>query len=81
MKNINIIFKINNIDLNNHKEKINIYTDSNKLTRVLLNLLNNSYRYTAENGWILLEMKTNHLKKSTIFTIRDSGEGMPKEDI
>jgi len=81
MKEINVIFKINNVDINNHTEKINIYTDANKLTRVLVNLLNNSYRYTAEKGWVILEIKTNHLKRSTLFTIRDSGEGMPKEDI
>ena len=72
---------MNNVDLKNHNEQINIYTDPNKLTRVLVNLLNNSYRYTAENGWIQLDMKTNHLQKSTLFIIRDSGEGMPKEDI
>lgn len=58
MKNIDILFKINNENFKKIDTKsLFIYTDSNKLTRVLLNILNNSYRYTEEGGCIILEIK------------------------
>ena len=52
------MFKINNEIFDKLDAKyLFIYTDSNKLIRVLLNILNTSYRYTEEGGCIILEIK------------------------
>ncbi|CAK80520.1 unnamed protein product (macronuclear) [Paramecium tetraurelia] len=58
-----------------------IYTDSNKLIRVLLNILNTSYRYTDEGGCISLEIKLDQLNKITYFTIIENGSGINEEQI
>lgn len=34
-------------------------TDENKLTRILINILNNSYRHTGYNGHISIDLNTN----------------------
>lgn len=58
MKNIELNFKINSLNFKQIENKnLYIFTDSNKLIRVLLNILNNSYRHTNEGGCIILEIK------------------------
>ena len=58
LKNINILFKINNENYKKIETKsLFVYTDSNKLIRVLLNILNILYRFTDEGGCIILEIK------------------------
>lgn len=79
IKNIQIQFRINNENWKKCDNTLSISTDSNKLIRVLLNLLNNSYRFTEEGGWILLEIRIEN--KVTHFTITDSGVGMSEEQI
>ncbi|CAD8066170.1 unnamed protein product [Paramecium primaurelia] len=49
--------------------------------RVLLNILNNSYRYTEEGGCITLEIKLDQLNKITYFSITDNGQGIEEEQI
>ncbi|CAK82343.1 unnamed protein product (macronuclear) [Paramecium tetraurelia] len=82
LKNINILFKINNENFKKIEMKsLFIYTDSNKLIRVLLNILNNSYRYTDEGGSIVLEVRLDQMNKITYFSITDNGQGMDEEQI
>ena len=80
IKRIQIQFRINSENWRKSDTTLpSIYTDSNKLIRVLLNLLNNSYRFTEEGGWILLEIRIDSQNKVTHFTITDSGVGMSEE--
>lgn len=74
LKNINILFKINNENFKKIETKsLFVYTDSNKLIRVLLNILNNSYRFTDEGGCIVLEIRLDQMNKITYFSITDNG--------
>jgi signal transduction histidine kinase len=52
-----------------------INNDENKLTRVLLNLLNNAYRYTNPGGLIVLHILETE-KGDWNFKVVDNGEGM-----
>ncbi|KAM3143850.1 hypothetical protein pb186bvf_004126 [Paramecium bursaria] len=57
-----------------------INTDQNKLTRVLLNLLNNAYRFTQIGGVINLDIQTK-INNQISFIIEDSGTGISDEQI
>ncbi|CAD8163610.1 unnamed protein product [Paramecium pentaurelia] len=82
MKKIDVLFKINDEIFDKLDSKYwFIYTDSNKLIRVLLNILNTSYRYTDEGGCISLEIKLDQLNKITYFTIIEEGSGINEEQI
>ncbi|CAD8163755.1 unnamed protein product [Paramecium octaurelia] len=82
LKNIDILFKINNENFKKIDTKsLFIYTDSNKLIRVLLNILNNSYRYAEVGGSIILEIRLDQINKTTYFSITDNGQGMEEEQI
>ncbi len=54
-----------------------VKADSVRLTQVLLNLLNNSAKYTQENGsiWLTVERSGNQ----AVIKVKDDGEGIPKE--
>ncbi|CAD8079334.1 unnamed protein product [Paramecium sonneborni] len=82
IKKIDILFKINNQIFDKFDSKyFCINTDSNKLIRVLLNLLNTSYRYTEEGGCISLEIKIDQFNKITYFTITEDGSSLSEEQI
>lgn len=59
-------------------EKVQIYVDKNKLFRALINLINNSIKYTNE-GSVRVEITTS--KANVIIKVIDTGIGIPEEDI
>jgi len=74
---------INDVDLRFHI-KINedvpktIYTDKNRLQRVLCHISLNALKYTLK-GFVVLSITYDPKKENTIFTIHDSGIGMSPE--
>ncbi|OFX21134.1 MAG: hypothetical protein A2033_07635 [Bacteroidetes bacterium GWA2_31_9] len=54
-----------------------IYTDIEKTTWVLINLIGNAIRYSTENSKIIV--KSESKKKFVIFHIIDNGKGIPKK--
>ncbi|MDJ0845747.1 two-component regulator propeller domain-containing protein [Crocosphaera sp.] len=67
-----------------------IYTDKNKLRQVLINLINNGIKFTAEGGVSItvasqekstLMNDTNNEKITIIFEVRDTGEGIAEEEM
>lgn len=59
----------------------NIVINTNKalLEKIIFNLTENAYKYTAENG--NMEIKLYRNKKNVIYSIRNSGEGIPEEKL
>jgi PAS domain S-box-containing protein len=57
-----------------------VYVDSDKIQRVLVNLLDNSIRYTPTNGTILLQAQLLESRKKILVQIADSGSGIPPEE-
>jgi len=53
--------------------------DRDKLTEVMINLLNNAIKYTDPGGKVEVELKGR--EKDICLNISDTGEGMTKEDI
>jgi len=59
-------------------EKLQLFGDKNKLKQVLVNLIQNSIKYT-EHG--MVEIFAEEEKKFSLIRIKDTGIGIPEEDI
>ncbi|MBF7097508.1 sensor histidine kinase [Alkalibacter mobilis] len=70
-KNINLIL--------NAPEKMKIRTDRHKLSQIIYNLLTNSYKYTHDDGKVVVECRLESDK--VIISVRDNGEGIDGEDL
>lgn len=60
-------------------EPLHAYFDTDKIDKILYNLLSNASKYNKEGGhvWITLSLSTN--KKNAILSVKDDGEGMTAE--
>ncbi len=58
-------------------EPIRIVADATRMAQVLSNLLTNAAKYTPDGGSISLSVTRD--KDQALFTIRDTGEGIPQE--
>jgi PAS domain S-box-containing protein len=54
-----------------------LYADANRLTQVLMNLLNNASKYTPREGRI--ELVTEQIDDHVTFSVSDSGIGIPAD--
>ena len=72
-KNIKLVLK------NNLGNPVLIYADSQRLSQLFRNLLNNSATYTNHNG--LLEIIINRVGDSLILNFSDSEPGVPDEEL
>jgi len=55
--------------------------DSDKLTRVLVNLLGNAIKFTPKNGKVGIAVHYEAERDEMHFAVSDSGEGIPLDDI
>jgi two-component system sensor histidine kinase BaeS len=82
---LNMQIKAKNINIKNdfQKENPELFVDPERFNQVIYNLLMNATKYTPENGNI--EIKTEKLLENKIesvkITIKDSGKGIPPEDL
>ncbi len=60
-------------------ENVLVMADPSRLEQIILNLLDNSMKYSAEGGTTSLIVEKN--KHSVQMTIKDCGKGIPAEDI
>lgn len=59
-------------------EKLELDTDTGRLQQVLINLLINATKFTSE-GYITLRLVLNEQKDEAIFSVEDTGCGIPPE--
>lgn len=53
--------------------------DDEKLRRTLVNLLGNAVRFTPRGGTITASVRADAGGQATVFMVRDTGEGIPRE--
>ncbi len=53
--------------------------DQDKLGRTLVNLLGNAIKFTRQGGVITLTARHDAPQREVIFSVSDTGEGIPKE--
>ncbi len=72
--NINFV-----VDVDLDKDSVYIIGDENRIKQVLINLLDNSFKFTNENGIVRLSVvkEVNQL----IIEVEDNGIGIPVEDL
>lgn len=58
---------------------IDLFGDPDRLNQVFVNIVSNAYKYTNQNGSIIVGLKQSKDKISA--TIEDNGIGIPKKDI
>ena len=68
-----------NIKIVNFVEKLPVIeVDSDRFSQVLRNLINNSIKFTPENGKIEISAKLQN--KMILFSVKDNGIGIPEKD-
>lgn len=61
---------------------VTLYSDQIRLKQVLVNLMNNSLKFTPKNGTITLEVTVHPKKQKYLcFCVKDTGNGIPQEII
>jgi len=74
------MFMSKNISVNKQIQTVvELAGDEALLQRVFVNILSNAYKYTNENGCIMVTLE--EVKDVIRITVKDSGIGIPKKDI
>ncbi len=74
------MFMSKNISLDKQiQSNVELAGDKALLQRVFVNILSNAYKYTNENGCVMVTLED--VKDIIKITVKDSGIGIPKEDI
>ena len=55
------------------------WVDTDKMDKIIFNLLSNSAKYTPEGGFVTLNVATNNRYDHIIIQVKDTGVGIPKE--
>ena len=72
----NVEFKL--ISPKSEGQNFFIRSDKTKLSEIIINLLNNSYKFT-KNGFVILEYSIDADKNNINISVKDSGEGIPEK--
>ncbi|MEG2594704.1 MAG: HAMP domain-containing sensor histidine kinase [Bacteroides sp.] len=67
------------IRLETHLESYILYTDPLRLQQIIMNLLNNSVKFTPDGGEIVLSFEPDKTNQFVRFTVTDTGCGIPEE--
>lgn len=67
------------LDVRFSNEQTFVYADSNQISQVLRNLIDNAIKYSPEGRTLLVSSYA--LRKEVYVTIRDNGVGIPAEDV
>lgn len=62
------------------REAIQGYIDRDKLDKIIINLLSNAFKFTANGGKVIASLANNHDKSITL-TISDTGIGIKKDKL
>ena len=55
------------------------WVDTDKMDKIIFNLLSNSAKYTPEGGFVTLNVATNNRYDYIIIQVKDTGVGIPKD--
>ena len=55
------------------------WVDTDKMDKIIFNLLSNSAKYTPEGGFVTLNVATNSRYDHIIIQVKDTGVGIPKD--
>lgn len=67
------------LELDSNIERIKLYYDRNKMEKIFYNILSNAFKYTPDDGAIMIKLFSNESKVD--IQIIDSGIGIPENKI
>ena len=72
-----------NLHFNSMTDELVMDYDPDKLLKIVTNLLSNAIKYNRQNGdvWVKLDQSEETRSNTLILTIKDSGDGIPQEEI
>ncbi len=73
-KNIDLLF-------NPEKKLVRVWFDPDQLEKVFYNILSNAFKYTPENGKIIVEIAEDALSNTVQIRISDTGKGIAPDKI
>ncbi len=68
-----------NFLLNTETDELWLNYDSDKLEKIIVNLLSNAFKYTPENGLVELQVQWNSELEQLTIIVSDNGPGIPAE--
>ena len=57
------------------------WMDTDKVDKIIFNLLSNAAKYTPEGGWVTLDVATNRYYNQVTIRVSDNGIGIPKDNM
>lgn len=60
------------------EENVQAYVNGEMMMRLFINLLTNAYKYSEENGHIIIKLKKNN--KEIVLSVEDNGIGIAKDE-
>ena len=79
-KNFNDI-NLKNISLYIDNEHFEIYSNKILVESIINNIVQNAIKYNKYNGSIYISLKKDNFNNKCVFTVKDTGEGINKEDL
>lgn len=81
VKQASVLARCDKVQLNVDvpKDLPDLFVDKGRVVRVLVNLLGNAAQHTPEGGRISLQASFQPVLKEIMFSVSDTGEGIPKE--
>ncbi|GEM_PF-3152758 len=58
-----------------------VWADKERVSQVLMNLVNNAIKYSPAGGWVSVSAQENLDRRSVIIRVSDQGIGIPKEEL
>jgi two-component sensor histidine kinase len=74
-----MIRKHQTFTINCKPESMMGWVDTDKMDKIIFNLLSNSAKYTPEGGFVTLNVATNNRYDHIIIQVKDTGVGIPKD--
>ena len=62
-------------------DPVPVWGDRDRLAEVVENLLSNAFKYTPAGGTVTLELAIDIDKEEAVFRVRDTGVGIPQDDL
>ena len=60
-------------------KQVTIEVDSDMITQAVINIMSNAMRYTPEDGWVVVTVRTD--RRHVMISVSDTGIGIAKEDL
>ena len=81
VEQIRLLYVDKGVDIKYHGSGATIRTDPEKFARIVLNLLNNAYKFTPSGGSVTITSSIDKVSHIVVVCVADTGIGIPSEGI